>query len=232
LLYVITIDGPAGAGKSTVARQLAAILSKRLTREFEYVDTGSMYRAAALNAVRNNIDWDNSAQIVSLTKAASIDIQNGKTFLNGEDVTELVRTPEITNKTRFTADNNSVRSILINIQKEIARKLNQNGKGIVTEGRDQGTLVFPNAPCKFFLTATPIERTKRRCGELMSRGIDESAINFDKVLDEINQRDERDKTRDYGALRKADDAIEIITDGLEINSVLEQLAKIATDKFA
>jgi cytidylate kinase len=228
---IITIDGPAGAGKSTVSRQLAGLLSSELRVRFEYVDTGSMYRAATLHAIRNNTDWNNPDQIAELTSSASIDIIDGETFLNGDNVTDIVRSQEITQYTRFVADNNTVRSIMVRLQQAIANKLIQHGKGVVTEGRDQGTLVFPDADCKFYLTASPEERAKRRCSELRLRGIPNQNINFNQILIEINQRDERDKKREFGALRKADDAIEIITDGIEINMILERLTRFIIDKL-
>ncbi|MDR1484390.1 MAG: (d)CMP kinase [Planctomycetaceae bacterium] len=227
---IITIDGPAGAGKSTVACKLAALLSREFGVEFEYVDTGSMYRAVTLHAFRNNADWNNSDQIADLAALAKIDIIDGETFLNGENVTNIVRSQEITQYTKFAADNNIVRSIMVKLQQNIADNLIRHGKGIVTEGRDQGTLVFPEADCKFYLTASPKERTKRRCAELKLRGIPETDINADQILNEINQRDERDKKRDFGALRKADDAIEIVTDGIEIQDVIKKLTQLVIDK--
>jgi cytidylate kinase len=223
---IITIDGPAGAGKSTVARQLAVLLSREFNAAFEYVDTGSMYRAATLHAIRNNADWNNNEQITSLTNSAKIIIQNGETFLNEENVTNIVRSPEITQHTKFIADNINVRKIMVELQRTIAENLTRQNIGVVTEGRDQGTLVFPNANCKFFLTASPEERAKRRCSELRLRGITENNINFDKILNEINQRDNQDKKREFGSLKKADDAIEIITDNAEINDILELLKQL------
>ncbi|MDR0391454.1 MAG: (d)CMP kinase, partial [Planctomycetaceae bacterium] len=229
---IITIDGPAGAGKSTVARQLALLLSRELGVVFEYIDTGSMYRAATLHAIRNNIDWNNADQIAELTALAEIDVVDGETFLNGENVTQIVRAQEITKHTKFAADNNKVRLIMIQLQQTIANKLIQQNSGVVTEGRDQGTLVFPDADCKFYLTASPVERAKRRCSELRLRGVPEQDVNFDQILNEINQRDERDKKREFGALRQADDAIEIKTDGIEIPTILEQLTQIVIDKLS
>jgi cytidylate kinase len=228
---IITIDGPAGAGKSTVARQLAELLSHELNVKFEYVDTGSMYRAVTLHAARNNANWNIPEQIAELTALAEIDVVDGETFLNGENVTQLVRSQEITQHTKFAADNNKVRIRLVNLQQKIADKLIQQGKGVVTEGRDQGTLVFPNADCKFYLTASPDERAKRRCADLRSRGAPDQNIIFDQILNEINQRDEQDKKRNFGALRKADNAIEINTDNTEINSILELLARLTIDKL-
>jgi cytidylate kinase len=228
---IITIDGPAGAGKSTVARGLAGILSRELGSKFEYVDTGSMYRAITLHAIRNNVDWNIPAQIVDLAASCEIDIIDGGTFLNGENITNIVRSPEITQYVKFAAGNDAIRKILIKLQQKIATKLTQTGNGIITEGRDQGTLVFPNADCKFYLTASPNERAKRRCSEFRLNGIPEQNINFEKILLEINQRDEQDKNRNFGALRKAEDAIEIITDGAEIPEVIERLKQIVIDKL-
>jgi cytidylate kinase len=228
---IITIDGPAGAGKSTVARQLAELLSRELNANFEYLDTGSMYRAATLHAIRNSVNWNDSEQIADLLNSVNIEIINGETFLNGENVTNIVRSPDITQYVKFIADNNDARKFLIKLQQTIADNLTRQNKGVVTEGRDQGTLAFPNANCKFYLTASPEERTKRRCSELKLRGIPEQNIIFNQILKEINQRDEQDKKRKFGTLRKADDAIEIITDNAEINDILELLKQLIIERL-
>jgi cytidylate kinase len=220
---IITIDGPAGAGKSTATKLLAARLSERSGKTFEYLDTGSMYRAAALLGLRRQVDWNDTTQFESLVEKASIDIFDGKTFLDGEDVTELVRSPEVTEKTRFAADNPAIRLIMVESQRVVAARYFLNGKGLVTEGRDQGTVVFPDAPVKFFVTATPEERAKRRLGELRQRG---KQGDFGDILKSITERDDRDSTRQVGPLCEPKDSIRIVTDGMTIENVVDQLVQI------
>lgn len=230
---IITIDGPAGAGKSTVARQLAAVLSNsyELGKQFEYIDTGSMYRAATLHAIRQKVDWNDRAKIAQLIiKTAKIEIVDGETFLNGKNVTAAVRSQKVTKHSKFIADNKTVRNFLIKLQRNIAKKLIKQGKGIITEGRDQGTLAFPDADYKFYLTASAKERAIRRCTDLLLLGTPSKNVVFGQVLEEINQRDERDKNRKFGALIKADDAIEVNTDNISSPKVVEQLKQIITGK--
>jgi cytidylate kinase len=225
---IITIDGPAGAGKSTAAKLLAAKLSERSDKTFEYLDTGSMYRAVALLGLRRQVDWNDAAQLESLAEKASIDVCGGKTFLDGENITELVRSPEVTEKTRFAADNPAIRLVMVELQRTAAKRYLQNGKGLVTEGRDQGTVVFPDAPVKFFVTATPVERAKRRLGELEQRG---KQGHLDDILKGITERDNRDSTRQVGPLCEPEDSIRIITDGRTIENVVDQLVQITEKRL-
>jgi len=220
---IVTVDGPAGAGKSTVAKRLADRLTEKLSKVFEYLDTGSMYRAIALLGVRNSVDWQIPEQLERLAQNADVNIIDGRTFLNGEDVTEAVRSPNITENTRFAADNPVIRHIMVGKQRNIAQTFLAANKGLVTEGRDQGTVVFPDAACKFFLTATPKERTKRRLGELQQRGI---VGDFDEIYRKIMDRDTRDSTRLVGPLCEPPDAHRIVSDGMTFDEVVERLTEI------
>jgi cytidylate kinase len=222
---IITIDGPAGAGKSTAARQLAKTLTAVFGKPFEYLDTGSMYRSAALLGLRHHVDWSQPAQLEKLTAAAAIDIRDGRTFLNGEDVTDEVRSQAVTEKIRFAADNSVIRNIMVERQRALAEQFLQSGKGLVTEGRDQGTVVFPNTPYKFFVTASPEERTRRRLGEMAKRG---ETGEFNVVLKSINDRDERDSMRTVAPLCEPKDSYRVLTDGMSIDDVVAALVKRIT----
>ena len=220
---IVTVDGPAGAGKSTVAKLLAIRLTEKLDRIFEYLDTGSMYRAVALLGVRGGVDWQVSEQLERLAQNVDVNIVDGRTLLHHEDVTEAVRAPTITEHTRFAADNPVIRNMMVEQQRNIAQTFLAANKGLVTEGRDQGTVVFPNAACKFFLTATPEERTRRRLGELQQRGI---VGNFDEIYQQIMERDTRDSARTVGPLCEPPDAHRIVSDGMTIDEVVERLAEM------
>jgi len=220
---IITVDGPAGAGKSAAARRLADRLTEKLDKTFEYLDTGSMYRAIALLGVQGGVDWQISEQLEHLAKNAIVNIIDGRTLLNGKDVTEAVRSLVITEHTRFAADNPVIRDIMVEQQRGIAQTFLAANKGLVTEGRDQGTVVFPGAECKFFLTAAPEERTRRRLGELQQRGI---TGEFDEIYRQITERDARDSARLVGPLREPLDAHRIVSDGMTLEEVVEHLAEI------
>lgn len=206
---IITLDGPAGAGKSSMARALA----KRLG--YRFLDTGAMYRAIALAAMRRNVDWSDSATLAELVGHVRVELQNEHVFLDGEDVTDLIRTPEVTASVHYVADNPAVRQQLVDQQRRVAR-----GKNIVCEGRDQGTVAFPDAECKIFLTATPAERARRRWKELEARG---QVVAFDVLLEQQNERDRRDTTRPVGRLVRAEDAVEVVSDGMSVDEVLAHL---------
>ena len=190
---IITIDGPAGSGKSTVAKKLADVL------RMEYLDTGGMYRATALLGLRHGVDWNNPDELTKLVRQHRIDGREGRTLLDAEDVTGVIRSSEVTAHTHYSADNPDIRKIMVDLQREIAK-----GRAIVTEGRDQGSAVFPDAHCKFYLTASPEERATRRVQELSQRG---EQVDFNRILADINERDRRDSQRAVGPLVQPEDAI-------------------------
>ena len=213
---IITIDGPAGAGKSTVAQRLAALLG------FDYLDTGAMYRAVALCGLRKNVNWDKPDELVAIAEQMQIRVESGRTFVDGEDVSNAVRSADVTEKTRFAANNPSIRAIMVRWQQAVAQD-----KDIVTEGRDQGTAVFPDTECKIYLTATPEERTRRRVQEYEQRG---EKADFDEILRQINRRDADDMSRDVGPLCEPPDAVRVVTDGMTIDQVVAKLAEIVESK--
>jgi cytidylate kinase len=213
---IITIDGPAGAGKSTVARALARRLG------FRYLDTGAMYRAVALAGLRRGVDWRQPEDLARLARQVKLEVREERIFLDGEDVTQAVRSSEVTAVTRFAADNPQVREHLVELQREAAC-----GQDVITEGRDQGTVVFPDAPYKIFLTASAEVRARRRVGDFRSHG---ETRTIEQVLTEINRRDRQDAVRPVGPLRRAADAIEVSTDGLDIEQVVDRLEAIVRSR--
>ncbi len=211
---IVTIDGPAGAGKSSVSRSLANKL------EFHFLDTGAMYRAIALAVLRAEIDLNDADAIAGIAGQCQIEMDDDHIWLNGEEISGSIRTVEVTRAIHTVADNIEVRKLLVGMQRQIACD-----KDYVTEGRDQGTIVFPDSCCKIFLTATPLERARRRQKELTQKGMD---ISVEQVLRDQNERDLRDKGRAYGRLQKASDAIEIVTDGKAESEVLQDLYELVS----
>ena len=214
-MIIVTIDGPAGAGKSTVARGLAARLG------YLFLDTGAMYRAATY-AVMQSGDLQNQESRITVTNDIQIDVTDGVVLINGEDVSRMIRTAEVTNNIHFLADDPLVRSVLVERQRAIAE-----GQNVVTEGRDQGTVAFPDAEFKIFLTASPEERARRRQTERSALGED---VTVDEMLAAQNIRDKQDEMRPVGALQKAADAVEVVTDGMTIEKVIAYLEKIVSKK--
>lgn len=213
---IVTIDGPAGAGKSSAARGLARRLG------FRFLDTGAMYRAVTLAARERGLDLADPQQLGSLVHEIHVELIGDRVMLEGRDVTDAIRKFGIAASTHYAADNPAVRSQLVLWQRAAAADAD-----VVTEGRDQGTVVFPNAQCKIFLTADENERARRRHRDLANRG---EEIPFDEVLSNQQLRDQRDSTRAVGALVKADDAIEVSTDGLSPEEVIAELERIVRSK--
>ena len=211
---IIAIDGPAGSGKSTAAKNLARKLG------FTYLDTGAMYRAITFCALRDNIVDDVNA-VIEMTKKLSLRLKNengiNRVFVNNEEITGKIRTPEVNSKVSEISVIPEVRSEMVKIQKSIGEQ-----GSIVAEGRDVTTVVFPNADIKIFLTATIDERTKRRMRDYQKSNAD---VNIEDVKANLEKRDRIDSGRDVSPLRKADDAIEFDNTGLTPEEDLEYLLK-------
>lgn len=214
---IVTIDGPAGAGKSTVARALAERLG------YQYLDTGAMYRTVALAGMRRGLDWHQPDLLVQLCGQVRIEVDGPRVLLDGEDVSQEIRSSAVTAVTRYAADNPGVRARLVDMQRAIA-----GHRDVVTEGRDQGTVVFPDAECKVFLSASPEERARRRVYDLAQRG---EQASFAQVLDDQQRRDQRDSSREVGPLRRAEDAVEVLTDGLSIAQVVDRLEALVRTRL-
>jgi cytidylate kinase len=205
MMRVVTIDGPAGAGKSTVSRLLAGRLGWRL------LDTGAMYRAVALAALRGQVALESDEVLGDLAGSLQVVLEADRVWLQGEDVTVAIRTPEVTEATRFSAGSPRVRQLLVGWQRAFAAR-----HDTVAEGRDQGTVVFPDAPAKYFLTASTEERARRRHAEHVARGDD---VTFERILADLRERDARDECRAIAPLRPAADALLVDSTDLELEAV-------------
>lgn len=218
---IVAIDGPSGAGKSTLGRMLAKKLG------LLYLDTGAMYRAVALSVLRKGVRFDEIEKIAEIAETAEIELVGDpdslKIFLDGDDVTTEIRTLEVAQAASVVSTISEVRRIMVDHQRTLGQK---DGKGCVLEGRDIGSVVFPNADFKFFLTAKPEARALRRFTEDQAKG---RVSTYEQTLAEINERDERDVSREDSPLTIAADAIVIDTSELDLTEVFEQmLASIET----
>src|SRR4051794_10981142 len=209
---VVTIDGPAGAGKSTVARRLAERLGWR------FLDTGAMYRAVTLAAIRAGVDLSNEQALGDLVARLSVSLPPGRVLLGDDDVTAEIRSLDVTRASKFVADSPAVRGRLVSWQRDFAALADT-----VAEGRDQGTIVFPHAFRKFFLTATDEERARRRLADHRARG---ETIRFEEVLADQRARDARDEARAIAPLKPARDATVVDSTGMSLEEVVDHLFEL------
>ncbi len=217
----IAIDGPAGAGKSTIAKTVAA------KKNYIYVDTGAMYRAMALFILRKGISPEDAASISASCGEADISIEyrDGAqvVLLGGENVNDQIRTPQVSDMASRTSVNQDVRRKLVELQQKLARRQN-----VVMDGRDIGTVVLPDAQVKIYLTANVDERAKRRFEELIQKG---EKADLDEIKAQIRERDERDMNREISPLRKADDAVLVDTSDMTIDEVADRILSIVDEKI-
>ena len=217
----IAIDGPAGAGKSTIARQLAVSLG------YIYVDTGALYRTVALSILRNNIDSDNIAEVTAHIEGISVDIKyidgEQRVLLNSEDVSAFIRTPEVSMMASKTSAILEVRAFLLGLQRKLAEQHN-----VVMDGRDIATVVLPDAEVKIFLTASPEIRARRRYDELIAKG---EQVEFGDVLADLIKRDEQDMNRSVATLKPSQEAVIVDTSGLDLQQSVEATQRVVKNKL-
>ncbi|CEQ20783.1 cytidylate kinase [[Clostridium] sordellii] len=206
---VIAVDGPAGAGKSTIAKIVADKLN------INYIDTGAMYRAITYKVLTNNIDINDENAIVEVAKNSDIDFKDNNIYLDGKILKEEIRTPQVSHNVSNIAQIKDVRHLMVDVQRDIGNK-----SSVILDGRDIGSYVFPNADYKFYLVASPEERGERRYKELIKKGYETT---LDEVINDVIRRDEIDSNRKFAPLVKAKDAIEIDTTGKNIDNVVESV---------
>lgn len=209
-LITVAIDGPAGAGKSTIAK----IIGEKFN--LMYINTGSMYRAVTLKALENNISAEEVDKLLVMIDGMDMHFENDELILNGKNINSLITMPNISKNVSAYASIREVRERLVNLMRKMALKYS-----VIMDGRDIGTVVLKDANFKFFLTASPEERADRRYKELMGKGVE---VNYDEILQDIIKRDYIDSNREVDPLRKAEDAIEIDTTGIGIMGVVEKIS--------
>ena len=221
MAYSIAIDGPAGAGKSTIAKNIAKELN------FIYVDTGAMYRAMAVYFIDNKVDTDSEDAIAKACEGVQINIvyENGlqQVILNGENITGRLRTEEVGNTASKTAVYAPVRRKLVELQQKLAETTN-----VVMDGRDIGTCVLPNATCKIYLTASVDTRAQRRYAELVEKGVE---ADIEEIKKDIADRDYRDMNRDVSPLKQADDAVLVDSSNMTIDEVVDTMKGLVENKW-
>lgn len=208
---IVAIDGPAGSGKSTIAK----LLAKKY--DLTYIDTGAMYRMITLYLLENNIDINDLKEVERVLNTVNLDMQGDKFFLDNVDVSTKIREKRINDNVSKVASIKIVRSNLLDLQRKIS-----NNKNVILDGRDVGTVIFPNAQVKIFLIASPEERARRRYNEFLEK---KTEITYDEVLKSIKERDHIDSTRDESPFVKADDAIELDSTNLTIEDVINFISK-------
>lgn len=219
----VAMDGPVGAGKSTIARACAKKLG------FIYVDTGALYRACGLYCTRNKIEMslENGAEVEKALKKIKLEISlidaTQHVFLNGEDVSEQIRLPEISMAASAVSAIPQVRELLVDVQRDMAKNYD-----VIMDGRDIGTVILPNAQVKIFITAAPEIRAKRRYDELIAKG---NSVSFDEVLSDLNKRDYNDSHRAVAPLKQADDAVLLDTSELDFEGSVEAVIEIIKKKI-
>lgn len=218
---ILAIDGPAGAGKSSTAKEAARRLG------FSFLDTGAMYRAATWNALQQGLDLDDAEAMAASTKAMDLEIEEGpggqRVRVNGTDVTDAIRTPEITRLIYKLDQNPEVRRHLVALQRRMGEK-----QPTVAEGRDIGTVVFPNAKCKIYMDAAIEERARRRAREMEAKG---RPVDFDQLCRDIAERDRQSMERADSPLRRAEDAILLDTTALNFDQAVAEVLRIARERL-
>ena len=215
--FIVAIDGPAGSGKSTISK----IVAKK--KGFTYLDTGAMYRMVTLATIKKNVNIENKEEIVDLLKNIKLNIEKDKFYLGNEDVSEEIRGVEVTSNVSKVAAIKEVREELVRLQREISQ-----GKNVILDGRDIGTVVFPNAQLKVFLVGSSEERAKRRVKEFESKGIN---ISYQEVLDEIIKRDKMNSTKEESPLLQAEDAVLVDTSSMSIDEVSNKIVELVDNLF-
>ncbi len=215
---VIAIDGPSGAGKGTVARQLASVFN------CQHIDTGAMYRAVAWRAIKDGYSFDDEVALANIAEKSSFDFNGAKVAMDGHDVTDLIRTPEMDAAAARVASLSKVRAALVKRQRELA-----NGGRVVMEGRDIGTSVFPDAKVKIYLDASPEERAERRAHDPAHQL--PSNMRVEEVASALKARDHLDRTRAASPLKQAPDAVLVDTTGNSVDEVIQQVIRIVSQKL-